>query len=254
MAKINTKTKKIQNAVDNNEIKTALNSYFIKANALREENEFKQASTNYLNAILIDRNDAEAYYGLGVCYKHLKDYPKAIKYLHKASDLKKDFFEAYYELGICHQLEKIPCGAIKNFVRAIQINPKNNEAILQLGISHEMCEEVDLALMIYQKLIHNSPKFIKGYEHKSTLLMKLGRYKEACSALNDITKINPEYHNAYLGMGVCFEKMNKKHFAQRYYKKFLTKKPFSHKAEFVQSRLHKLKNLSISNSNKLVIV
>ena len=134
-----------------------VNDFCVKADVLRNENSYKEAAANYLNAILIDRNDAYSYYGLGVCYKHLKDYAKAIKYLEKATEIDEEYYEAFFELGICHQLEGIPCGAIKNFIRAIQINPEKPEAILQLGISHELCEEYDLALMVYQKLIENSP-------------------------------------------------------------------------------------------------
>lgn len=86
----------------------------------------------------------------------------------------------------------------------MQINPDSPEAILQLGISHELCEEYDMALMIYQKLIENSPEFLKAYEHKSSLLMKLDRYKEASTVLNEMIKLNPEEKTAYAGIGIWF--------------------------------------------------
>lgn len=138
-------------------------------------------------------------------------------------------------------MEGIPCGAIKNFVQAIQINPENPDAILQLGISHELCEEYDMALMIYQKLIENSPKFIKAYEHKSTLLMKLDNYKEASLLLNQVIKLNPDYYRAYLGIATCFDKLGRRVDAQRYYRKFLLKKPNSHQAAFCESKIRKTK-------------
>ena len=131
---------------------------------------------------------------------------------------------------------------IKNFVRAIQINPDNPDAILQLGIAHELCEETDLALMIYQKLIENSPGYLKAYDHKSTLLMKMERYHEASKVLHNILKLNPEYYRAYAGIGICFDKLGKRADAQRYYRKFLSMKPFSHQAQFVKARLEKIKN------------
>ena len=130
-------------------------NYFERAGELLRQNFYKEAATNYLNAILISREDAKSYFGLGMCYKNTKNYAKAIKYFDKAVEIDENYFEAYYELGICHLLEGIPCGAIKNFVRAVQVNPENPDAILQLGISHESCEEYDMALMIYQKLIEN---------------------------------------------------------------------------------------------------
>lgn len=128
-----------------------LNNFCLIADALRKQHSYKEAIANYLNAILVERNNAEACYGLGVCYKHLENYKKAIKYLEQAVEINEFYYEAYYELGVCHLIEGIPCGAIKNFVRAVQVNPDNPDAILQLGISHELCEEYDMALMIYQK-------------------------------------------------------------------------------------------------------
>ena len=160
--------------------------FYEKAASLLKDKSYKEAAKNYLNAILISRDDAKSYYGLGMCYKNTKNYAKAIKYLDKAVKIDENYFDAYFELGICHLLEGIPCGAIKNFVRAVQVNPDNPDAILQLGIAHETCEEYDMALMIYQKLIENSPEYKKAYEHKSTLLMKMNRYKDASIVLNEL--------------------------------------------------------------------
>ena len=81
--------------------------------------------------------------------------------------------------------------------------------------------------MIYQKLIENSPGFLKAYEHKSTLLMKLDKYDEASEVLHKLIKLNPDYYKAYAGIGICFDKLGKTNYAQRYYRKFLSEKPFS---------------------------
>ena len=212
-----------------------------KADKLRFENFYKEAVSTYLNAILIDRNSAEGYFGLGLCYKNLKNYEKAVKYLEIASNLKENY-ETYYELGVCYQAQGISCGAIKSFIRAIQLKPDSTDAILQLGISHELCEENELALMIYQKLIENSPEFLKAYDQKSSLLMKMGNYKEASSVLNKLLKQNSKHHSAYAGIGVCFEKLGKYAQARRYYRKFLSVNPFSSQKDFIINRLNKIKN------------
>jgi tetratricopeptide (TPR) repeat protein len=223
-------------------------SFSSKADKLSEKNSYKDAVSIYLNAILVDRNDVNSYYGLGLCYKSLGNYKKAIKVLEKATELKPDFYDAFYELGICHQLEGIPCGAIKNFIQAIQINPENPSAILQLGISHELCEEEDMALMVYQKLIENTPNYVKAYEHKSTLLMKLCRYKEACSTLIELIKIAPTNTQAYLGIATCLEKTGRKTEARRYYRKFIQQKPQLNQAHFAKGRLQDLKQKARQNT------
>ena len=125
---------------------------------------------------------------------------------------------------------------------------------MQIVIYHELCEENDLALMIYQKLIENSPDFIRAYDHKSSLLMKMDKYKDASKTLNKLLKKDPEYYSAYAGMGVCFEKLGKYSFARRYYRKFLTLNPFSAQRNFITNRLEKIKNNNlILSSNKQML-
>ena len=48
------------------------------ADILRQKNSYQEAVSHYLNAILINRDDENSYYGLGLCYKALENYTKAI--------------------------------------------------------------------------------------------------------------------------------------------------------------------------------
>ncbi len=67
-----------------------------KADSLREKKSFKEAISTYLNSVLIDRNNAETYLGLGICYKSLGKINKAIEYLEKAALLDRDKFETFF--------------------------------------------------------------------------------------------------------------------------------------------------------------
>lgn len=222
------------------------------ANKLLEKENYQEAASKYLNAIMLDRNNAKAYYNLGLCYKHLEKYDKAINYLEKSTEIKPEY-DTYFELGVCYLLKGIPCAAIKNFVCAIKMKPDSPDAILQLGISHELCEEYDMALMIYQKLIENSPKYLKAYDHKSSLLMKMDRYKEASGVLNKIMKLDSTYSKAYVGIGICFDKLGKKTDAQRYYRKYLSNVTEPSQTDFVLSRMKKLREQK-SSEMKLALV
>ena len=58
-----------------------------KADELRAKNSYREAISDYLNAIMLKRDNAESYYGLGICYKHLENYSKAIYYLEKSTEI-----------------------------------------------------------------------------------------------------------------------------------------------------------------------
>ena len=55
----------------------------IKADALRFAKLYRDSVKCYLDSIMIDRYNQEAYRGLAESYKYLKEYTKAIKILEK---------------------------------------------------------------------------------------------------------------------------------------------------------------------------
>lgn len=228
--------------MEKSEVVTEAYQLCVKADALRLANLHQDAISRYLNSILIDRDNADSYYGLGVCYKHLSNFDKAISALEKAKKIREMDYNIYYELGICYLLKGETCLSMKNLIKSLKLNPSNLDAQIQLAIAHEIVEENEIALMIYQKIIETSPSFIKAYNHKSALLMNMGDYFEASIVFNKILKLNPDYYRAYLGIGICFDKMDKSADAMRYYKKFIDRKPNSHHASFVKSRIIKLKS------------
>lgn len=219
----------------------------VKADALRLANMQQESISKYLRAIFINRNNIDAYYGLALSHKELKNYDKAIEILEKAIQIKDDDFALFYELGICHLMNGTPCPAIKCLIRSIQLNPDNLNAQVQLALAHELVGEEELALMIYQRIIEVAPDFLKAYKHKAALLMSLDEYKDASTVFNEILKVKPGYTKAFLGIGICFDKLKKTVSAMRYYKKFIEQKPNSSHAPFVENRLFNLKN---KRSNK----
>ena len=233
--------------------KNDLNKYINKADELYKNNSFKDAISFYLNAILIDRSNPKSFFGLGLCYKKVKNYEKAILAFKKASELDKYYYEAFYEMGVCSLNFGYPEEALRYFIKAIQISPDNPDAISQLGISHELCGEPEMSLMIYQKLIENSPQYIKAYELKSSLLMKMEMYKEASIVLNQLLKVNPSHTSALAGIGICFDKLGKKNDAQRYYRKFLSSNSQLKQVEFVKNRLEKIKSHSLNKKYLSVV-
>ncbi len=138
----------------------------IKADALRLANFYQEALSRYLNSILIERDNADSYYGLGICYKNLNIIDKAIESLEKAKKIRELDFNICYELGVCYLISGEVCLAMKNLITALKMNPNDLNAQIQLAITHEIVGENEMALMIYQKIIETVPSYIKAYNHK----------------------------------------------------------------------------------------
>ena len=127
-----------------------------------------------------------------------------------------------------------------------------------MGLAHERCDEPDMAMMIYQKLIENSPNYISAYLRKSYLLSKMGLYSQALSLYLNALKINPKYTKVYSEIGLCFDKLGNSRDAKRYYRKFLSAEPQDEKAVKVLARIENLRKIEPKNNNqrkvKLAIV
>lgn len=225
----------------------------VQADALRSSMMFKESISKYLRSILLNRTNLEAYYGLALSYKHLKDFSKAISTLKKALAVDNENKDIYYELGICLLLNGRASEAMDKLRKTIQLDKDNLNAQVQLAIAHELCDEEDMALMIYEKINEEAPKFFQAHQHKAALLMSLEKYKEACMAFSKLLKMNPNYEKALLGIGICFDKLKRFTDAIRYYRKFLTIKPKTEHFEHIKDRICKIKK-SNKRFNKLSVV
>lgn len=183
---------------------------------------YKSAIKKLLNEALKDRNNDRIYTLIGFCYKKTNKINKAISYFEKAALLNTESFSAFFQMGLCGLKIHKTCVAVNSFIKAIQSNPTNPYSVLYLGIAHEYCEEPDMALMVYERLIETTPKFTKAYEKKAELLMKLSHYSDAIPLLNKMIKYNPNNVRAYENLGNCYKKLGKQNYAYRCYRKILT--------------------------------
>ena len=226
----------------------------VKADALRFAKLYQDAVKTYLQAIMFDRNELKAYFGLAMSYKYLKQYKKAIGTLTKLVEKDDSNDEYFFELGVCSLLDGHPEQAIPYLIKSILINREHLEAQIQLAIAHELVDETDLSLMIYNKLIETNPDFLKAYYNKAAMLMGMGNYMEASRTFFQLVKRNPDYYKAYLGIAMSFDKMAKYKDAVRYYKKFLELKQFSEDSIFARERLNELRAEHFSKENRFTLV
>ena len=145
-------------------------------------------------------------------------------------------------------------GAAKNIIKSIQLDPENTDTQIQLAVCHEIMGEEEMAIMIYGKITETNPDCRKAYIQKATLLMKLDRFEDAIDVFRSILKVDKNYHRAYLGIGICFDKFGDTSMAKRYYKKFLKLMPDAVNAKTVMQRLFEINQKQPVKENFLKVV
>jgi tetratricopeptide (TPR) repeat protein len=223
--------------------------FCVSGDALRLANRHKESIPKYLQAIMKDRTNADAYLGLGLSYKALENYEKAIVYLLKS--LEHDTrYSTLLELGMCRYAIGEYADALKDFISAIKLEPENYDAQIWLAMTHEELHEYNMAFLIYDNIIEKNPSYLNAYINKGTLEMSIDRYQDATGTFSQVLKLNPDFYKAYFGIALCFDKLGKYRDAKRYYTKFLTVKPNADVADFVTARLRKLAR---SNTKRLKV-
>ena len=149
----------------------------------------------------------------------------------------------HYELGILYLLCENPHAALREFKNAILLDKKKPEAQIQLAKAHEVLEDAEMAEMIYKRIIEFFPTNISAYNNLANLYLTNERFLEAGIIYKQILKINPNFSQAYFGLGICFEKLGKINDAIRYFRKFSEIKPNSINSGEVKKHLQKLKAL-----------
>ena len=228
-----------------NSIKKDKNFFCALGDSFMLKNEYRKAVKEYLISLMIDKNNVPAIKGASKAYKNLKEYDKAIKHLKKAKNIYGFDSEIYYELGLNYLLVGNNEHAQKNFKRTIKLRPDDKNAQVKLALTHELSGEDEMAILVYNTIIEKNPNYIPAIYSLANLYIEKEDFESAIILFKEILKINRDYYRAYLGIGLCFDRLGNYIHATRYYKKYISYKPNSQTAKSLVGRIyeiHKNKN------------
>ena len=224
---------KQENKFISNPIKKDKSFFCSLGDSFMLKNEYRKAIKEYLVSLMIDKSNIRAYKGASKAYKNLKEYDKAIKHLKNARNIYCFDSEIYYELGLNYLL-----------------NSDN-----KLALTHELSGEREMAILVYNTIIEKYPTYIPAIYSLAGLYLEQEKYKKSIVLYKKILTINSEYYRAYLGLGLCFDRLKKYILAVRFYKKYISQKPNSDTAKSLVGRIYEIyKNKESNTNSKLKIV
>jgi tetratricopeptide (TPR) repeat protein len=141
--------------------------------ALQYENKLDKALNAHLQAVYLDKNDAEAYSNLGNCQSEIG---------------------MLFEAEISHK-------------EAINLNPKYTRAYSNLGIVQQKLGKLEEALIIHEKAVSQEPDKIIFQYNLSLVYLELNNLKNAESCLKNVIAKKPDFSNAYSYLAIVLKKM-----------------------------------------------
>lgn len=101
--------------------------------------------------------------------------------------------------------------AINSLIDALRWEPSNHWALIMMGnIFSRYRNDVDTALLYYNKAVEVNPDDYLGLNNIGAILMQQGKEQEAGNFFQKALEVNPDYGNTYLGLGLL-EQANENH-------------------------------------------
>ena len=122
-----------------------------------------------------DRNiKANAYYNLGLIYAESSEFDRAERNFLKAIDLDPDFAQAHANLGTLYDTLREYPGALNQLETAIQLDPENPVYHFNLGLVYAKTNRLGEAISQFKKALQIDPGFIQAAEmlHLADSLLK----------------------------------------------------------------------------------
>lgn len=112
----------------------------------------------YNNAIRIDSNSIEAYYGRGLYHQSINEAKKAIKDYQDILAIDSTYTDAYFNMGYVKLLlEEQPDTAEVLFNKAFSLDDKFFDALYMLGYAQELNGKPKVAAKTYRKVLESVP-------------------------------------------------------------------------------------------------
>jgi tetratricopeptide (TPR) repeat protein len=189
LKKIN-KNKRLGEAV----YKNLQNTFYLNNYAMRlvQENKINEALSYYKKSISIDTNQPPIYFYIGLIYKELKEYIKAIEFFNIAVDLKYNDPELYFNLANTQIKLNNLTESCLNYKKAILLNPQSDEYHNNLSLILKDLGRLDESLVAINQAILLNPQFDEYHNNLSLILKDLGRLDESLVAINQAILLNPQ--------------------------------------------------------------
>ena len=158
----------------NNDPKALVN----RGNALFNSRNYQEALVNFDQAITLNPNSTDAWYGKGITLKNLKRHQEALASFDQVISLKPNFSNAWYYRGIALGLLKRHQEAIASFNQAINLKPDSPNAWYDRGIALSILGQYKEAIDSFNQVIALKPDFPNAQKSRRAALESLQRYGE----------------------------------------------------------------------------
>jgi tetratricopeptide (TPR) repeat protein len=146
---------------------------------------------------------------IGVAYRGLKRFDKALHHFRRAAALKPDYAEAHHNIGATYQdLGKI-AEAEAALQQAIALKPEYAKAHYSLGFIRQMQKRWDEAAAQYRRALSFNPRYVEALNNLGLVLKEQGLADDAVAYHQQALALSPDYAPAHYNLGIAYEELGR---------------------------------------------
>ena len=169
----------------------AAQTYFQKANRLKETGMFDEAIAHYHKSLEFNREDADVYKRLAEVYALQGEFEQAIASCNLALEFNPNFAPAYLTMGnALHSQNKLDM-AIQAYLAALKIQPQFAEASANLGSMYYKLGQFAEAEKFYEKAIAINPALCSVHSMLGSVLQHQGKLEAAIVCYQKVLELQP---------------------------------------------------------------
>jgi len=237
--------KMVQQNPQNPDLRVGVAEYYLQQGMINE------AIEQGAEALKIEPEHQAALILLGRAYARKGEAETAIGHFNHVIELNKDnpmadadvrLEAVYYQLGNLYNAQGQHADALEALKHALVIDGTDADALYALGTTYQVLGEHDNAIDAFEEALRFGPDFPEAYQGLETNYAALGktqeaayaqamflftkqRYNDAATQLEAIVAESPDLMQAYLGLGLVYEKLGRSEEAKVALKRFLEANP-----------------------------
>lgn len=165
-------------------------------------------------AIKLNPNDYQGYFGRGTICGDLQNYSQSIADLDRAAQLNPNFSYIYYNRGVAYINLQNYEQAIEDFSTAIKLTPNFSYAYYNRGIAYSNLQNYEQAVEDFSLAIEFIPNFLYAYYNRGIANYYLQNYSQSIEDISMTIQLNPNFAYGYYSRGICYQTIGQTEKAQ----------------------------------------
>ncbi|MCC5667881.1 tetratricopeptide repeat protein [Nostoc sp. CHAB 5784] len=190
-----------------------------------DRGEYQAALQIFQQAAVLEPQNPQVSYGLGLTCYHLEQYHESIEYLNQALRIKPNYILALVWRGLAYQKIDQAQQAQADLDRAIALTPQDSEDWQGRGIALNELQRYEEAIESYDKAIKFKPDFDWAWNNRGIALSNLGRNEEAIESYDKAIEFKPDFDWAWYNRGSALWNLGRYEEAIESYDKAIEFKP-----------------------------